>query len=100
MTFPFNSPLFLYTNYYRNLVGGMIKMKRTIISIALGIFLVGTTQEVFATEELPINHLEISQPSNRATVRYHFKSIPPLKYKGKNRIDYFPYDGGYTGVYL
>ncbi|MBP1042367.1 hypothetical protein I6N95_15205 [Vagococcus sp. BWB3-3] len=75
-------------------------MKRTIISIALGSFLVGTTQEVFATEELPINHLEISQPSNRATVRYHFKSIPPLKYKGKNRIDYFPYDGGYTGVYL
>ena len=75
-------------------------MKQTIISRVLGFFLVGTAQEVLAIEELPIDHLEISHPSNRAAVRYHFKSVPPLKYKGKTRINYYPYDGGYTGVYL
>ena len=75
-------------------------MKKTMISIVLGIFLVGTAQEVSAAEELPINNLETSQPSTRATVKYYFKSTPPLKYKGKNRINYYPYDGGYTGVYL
>lgn len=75
-------------------------MKPTMISIMLGIFFVGSAQEVLAAEELPISTIETSQPSTRAAVKYYFKSIPPLKYKGKTRINYYPNDGGYTGVYL
>lgn len=77
-------------------------MKKGITSIILSIFFVGITQEVLATEEMNIQIFENNELTTKkaVTVKYYFKSIPPLKYKGKIRIDYYPYDRGYTGVYL
>ena len=66
----------------------------------MGVGLVGNPKKVWAKEDLPTNSFEISNPSPRATVRYHFNSIPPLKYKGKTCVDYYPYDAGDTGVCL
>lgn len=75
-------------------------MKKMMVSITLGMFLFGVTQQVSADEEIFFSQLEPSPPFTRVNLRPWFKSIPPLKYKGKTRINYYPKDGGYIGVYL
>ena len=77
-------------------------MKKLVTSSVLATFLLSITQTAYGVE--PSGDIDLGVESDeisvRATLRYHFKSIPPLKYKGKVRIDYYPYDGGYTRVYL
>lgn len=34
------------------------------------------------------------------TLKQWFKGVPPKKYRGKTRIDYYRSLGGYIGVYL
>jgi len=75
-------------------------MKKITVSIMLGLFLIGTSQEVLAMGESPVNNYQTTEPATRAAIRLYFKSVPPERYKGRIRINYYRYDGGYTGVYL
>lgn len=78
----------------------MIHLKKIIVSAMLGLFLIGGSQKALATENLLNENLETSGKLTRITLKPWFKGIPPLKYKGRTRINYYPYAGGYTGVYL
>ncbi|MDW5523977.1 hypothetical protein R6Z02_09455 [Carnobacterium maltaromaticum] len=75
-------------------------MKKIIISVSLGLFIIGGTQPIFASELDIHRDIEITNNLNRATLKPWFKKIPPLKYKGRTRINYYPNSGGYIGVYL
>lgn len=41
----------------------------------------------------------LSPISRAAVVKLWFNGIPPKTYKGKPRINYYKYQGGYIGVY-
>lgn len=71
-------------------------MKKLMLIVILGLFAVGGTQQTFASELDFNENIEIY----RATLKPWFKNIPPLKYKGRTRINYYPNSGGYIGVYL
>lgn len=43
---------------------------------------------------------ENEQYQTKAAYRFWFKNVPPLNFKGRIRIDYYPYKDGYMGVYL
>ncbi|MGX2945850.1 hypothetical protein [Enterococcus alishanensis] len=74
------------------------------LSVLLLLFFISSsfiTSEVFANETIPeISSSNVNAEQRAVTTNYWFKGIPPKTYKGKTRIDYYKFGGGYMGVYI
>lgn len=76
-------------------------MKKSVLGLLIMFFLfnVSSSTLTFASE-VPCDVVEDSIPISRAAVvKLWFNGIPPKTYKGKTRINYYKYQGGYIGVY-
>lgn len=81
--------------------GGHTMLKK-MASLTLGLLLLNSSfNNSFLAESyhLPSNSFKTS--NNRSLVlKKWFKNKPPSNYKGKKRINYYPQNNGFIGVYL
>lgn len=76
--------------------GRVLMKKIVLVSVSLFLFSINSMTLASASE---INNESIVGP--KATyIKIWFKGIPPKKYKGKTRVDYYKNQGGYIGLYV
>lgn len=77
-------------------------MKKFLLgSLAFVLLSLGSVTVPALAMEMQVNaHTESTVGTKSATVQIWFKGVPPKKYKGKMRINYYKAQGGYIGVYL
>lgn len=73
----------------------MLLSGATLISLLFYTGVAATAAETYDSVETKTTNI-----SKAATFKLWFKGIPPEKYNGKLRIDYYKTQGGYIGVYL
>lgn len=80
--------------------GWVLMKKIVLVSASLFLFSINSMTLTSASEIYPSDNNESIVGPKATYIKIWFKGIPPEKYKGKTRVNYYKNQGGYTGVYV
>lgn len=77
-------------------------MFKKMVTLTLSLLLLNSRfNNFFLAESYHLSNTSFETSNNRSLVlKKWFKNKPPSNYKGKKRINYYPQNNGYIGVYL